>query len=123
MVLVVILIVSAASLLAAGDPTGRRLTQWEYGVYRVGGQYRYEWQNTNRRVYGPTQRVFLERMGLQSVAVKLQSMTDAPSYALRYVLEAEFLNHLGTEGWELVVVIDKGRAGMANRTFWFKRPK
>ncbi len=27
--------------------------KWEYGVYRVGGNHEHEWQEPDKRIYGP----------------------------------------------------------------------
>lgn len=95
--------------------------KWEYGVYRRGTFYRYEWQDADERIYARTRKVFLERMRLFSMAAKLEGLTDAPQSSLDYVLDAEFLNHLGTQGWELIHVVDRGPGAIPNRTFWLKR--
>lgn len=92
----------------------------EYGVFRINNFYDYEWQDSERRVYGETQNVFLQKMSLQSIAFRMGNLRDAPQSSLKYVLEGEMLNYLGSEGWELVEFVDKG---MANRTFWFKRER
>jgi len=95
--------------------------KWEYGVYRVGGFYSYEWQGPRRRTYAQTQRVFLEKMGLASILINLQSLTDAPQDSLEYVGEVEFLNYLGSQGWEMIFLTDRGPGAVPNKTFWFKR--
>ncbi|NQT02907.1 MAG: hypothetical protein HQ580_12840 [Planctomycetes bacterium] len=98
-------------------------TQWEYGVYRIGvGRHQYEWQDADKRTYAKNQTSFLERMGLISIIKNLSIMSETPRLA-EYVLDAEFINHLGTQGWELVDIVDKSSRAMVNRTFWFKRQK
>lgn len=98
-------------------------TQWEYGVYRVGsGQHRHEWQNADKFIYGYTQEDFLGKMGLTKIINKLGTITNQ-RLTNEYLLDAEFLNHLGTQGWELVDVMDRGSGAIINRTFWFKRHK
>lgn len=87
--------------------------KWEYGVWRVGGLYRYEWQDADRRIYAETRKIFLEKMNLFTIAVKLEGLTDAKPNTLDYVLDAEFLNYLATQGWELVDV--------ESLVFWFRR--
>lgn len=87
--------------------------KWEYGVWRVGGLYRYEWQDADKRIYAHTRKVFLEKMNLFPIAVKLEGLTDASQASLDYVLDAEFLNYLATQGWELIDV--------ESLVFWFRR--
>ncbi len=99
------------------------VARWEHGVFRIGGNYQYEWQGPGKRVYGKTLTIFFEKMEQYSILARLQSLRDDTQSSLEYVGEAEFLNYLGAEGWELVDLSDRGPAGIANKTFWFKRPK
>ena len=118
------LVILAAAIIAAIGLWARMNTaktvaapssvEWEYGVFRVGGLHRYEWQDADKRIYANTCKVFLERMRLIPIVVKIQRFTDdAPRTSLDYTLDAEFLNYLATQGWELVDVEDL--------VFWFKR--
>jgi hypothetical protein len=127
-VLTAIVIACTGSIFFAGDvansANGLIRTQWEYGVYRVGvGQYQYEWQSTDKYIYENSQITFLESMRLIEILKKRSKLADAQAPSLEYWLDAEFLNYLGTRGWELVSVIDRGSGAIVNRTFWFKRPK
>lgn len=92
----------------------------EYGVFRIHNFYDYEWQDSDERVYGQSQKIFLEKMRLHSIAFKMGNLRDAPLGSLDYVLEGEMLNYFGREGWELVEYVDKG---FENRTFWFRRDR
>ncbi len=124
-ILLVAVVVCAGGLAARRDSAGSVGSagiRWEYGVFRIGGRYPYEWQDASGRTYGRTVELFLEKMGLSAVEAKLRSRKDAPISTLEYTAELELLNHLGAQGWELVVLADRGPAGIPNRTFWFKRP-
>ena len=124
-ILIVIIIVCTGGVLAkkslVEETSSSTQTQWEYGVYRVGvGQHRHEWQNADKFTYGYSQKDFLGKMGLRKIINRLETITSQPN---EYLMDAEFLNYLGTQGWELVDVRNRGSGAIINRTFWLKRHK
>lgn len=124
-ILIGIIIVCTGGVLAKKSLVEENIistrTQWEYGVYRIGvGQHRHEWQDADGYIYGYSQENFLGKMGLLKIINRLETITFQPN---EYLMDAEFLNYLGTQGWELVDVMDRGSGAIINRTFWLKRHK
>ncbi len=115
--------VLVAQRRSPGSAPGASVVAWEHAVFRIGGNYQYEWQGPDKRVYGTTLTIFFERMALYPILARLHSLRDDTQSSLEYVGEAELMNHLGAQGWELVAIADRGPAGIANKTFWLKRPK
>ena len=125
-VLVCVVLLGSAVLWGKKEPVVAKPSAagaWEYAVFRIGGNYRYEWQGPEKRIYGETLTIFFEKMRLYSILSDLQGLRDDTQTSLAYVVEGEFLNYLGAEGWELTELTDKGLPRVPNKTFWFKRPK
>ena len=126
-ILIGIIIVCTGGVLAKKSVVEENIistrTQWEYGVYRVRvGQHRYEWQDAVGYIYGYSQENFFGKMGLLKIIDRLKTMSNQPR-TNEYLLDAEFFNHLGTQGWELVDTMDRSSGAIINRTYWFKRHK
>ena len=124
-ILIGIIIVCTGGVLAKKSLVEENIistrTQWEYGVYRIGvGQHRHEWQDADGYIYGYSQENFLGKMGLLKIISRLETITFQPN---EYLMDAEFLNYLGTQGWELVDVMNRGSGAIINGTFWLKRHK
>ena len=105
-ILIGIIIVCTGGVLAKKSLVEENIistrTQWEYGVYRIGvGQHRHEWQDADGYIYGYSQEDFLGKMGLLKIINRLKRITEQPR-TNEYLMDAEFLNYLGTQGWELV---------------------
>ncbi len=124
-ILIGIIIVCTGGVLAKKSLVEENIistrTQWEYGVYRIGvGQHRHEWQDADGYIYGNSKENFVGKMGLLKIINRLKTITFQPN---EYLMDAEFLNYLGTQVWELVDVMDRGSGAIINRTFWLKRHK
>ncbi len=126
-ILIGIIIVCTGGVLAkksvVEENNSSTRTQWEYGVYRICvGQHRLEWQDADGYIYGYSQEDFLGKMGLLKIINILKRITVQPR-TNEYLMDAEFLNYLGTQGWELVDTMDRGSGAIVNRIFWLKRHK
>ena len=80
--------------LIGADPRPRPAAQWDYGIYTESFGY-YDWQEAQRRVEATDRTQFFEKMGFPR-ALEVNANTGR--------LTALTLNHLGTQGWELVDV-------------------
>lgn len=102
------------------ETTGSTHDHWEYGVYCVRlSTYRHEWITSDKYVWAQRRKEFLEKIGAGTISVMTSTHVEGSGYAF----DTAFLSYLGTQGWELVDVNDRGTGAIVNRIFWLKRHK
>ncbi len=108
MIAIGMLVLGGAAVLVAGV-SSRGAPHWEYGTY-IEHEGSHRWQQSGQDIEATSTKTFLRRMGLPATVA-----VDPPTDTLANTL----LNHLGSQGWELVTTAADSRG----RTYWFKRPK
>ncbi len=104
---------SAAVLLSVvfligAKPGPRPAVQWEYGIYGESAGY-YDWEDAKQRVEATDRTHFLDKMGFPR-GIEVDTDTGR--------MTALMLNHLGRQGWELVVMHP---TPVGRDVFFFKR--
>jgi hypothetical protein len=98
---IVLAVVAAVVVLGQGGGAGQGGRQWEYGVFL--GEPLWDWYSATATVENVSGPDFARAMGT--------------AYSTRGAgLEANVLNALGSQGWELVTVADKSK-------YVLRRPK
>lgn len=95
--------------------------KWEYGFYRVSAsKHRYEWIHNAKRVYAQNQGDFSSKLGAPKLRAKMLDKYIPSSGSLpEYLVDSQFINYFGGQGWELIDIGSIGRGRVAT----FKRVK
>lgn len=104
------LVLVTLSGLAAGQPTQPKLVQWEYCVLEIsliGNPC--SLSSSDDVVSGKGILELAEKLGVRNVANNRTPVR---------VIQVKLLNHLGTQGWELVAAASDGPA---RTTYHFKK--